>query len=97
MEYSDNIFESYAIRKNELERLEVELAELKDMIVGYMREKDLALHETAYGVFKLQGRASWEYSPAVELAQEEVKKLKKEEEKAGIARSMTLPVLVFKK
>jgi len=97
MQYNDNIFESYAIRKNELERLETELAELKDMIVGYMKEKDLAQHETPHGTFKLQGRASWEYSPAVELAQEDVKKLKKEEEAKGIARSMTLPVLIFKK
>ena len=80
-----------------MERLEKELAELRDMIIGYMKEKDLAAHETTFGVFKLQGRASWEYSPAVELAQDEVKKLKKEEEVKGIAHSMTLPVLVFKK
>lgn len=94
---SDNIFESYAIRKNEIERLEKELSELKDMIIGYMKEKDLAVHETPWGKFNLQGRASWTYSSAIEKAQEEVKALKKQEEENGIAKSMTLPILILKK
>jgi hypothetical protein len=94
---SDNIFELYATKKASVEILEKELAELKDLIIGYMKEKDLAVHETPWGRFNLQGRASWTYSPAIEKAQEEVKALKKAEEESGIAKSMTLPVLVLKK
>ena len=93
----DNIFELYATKKAEAEKLDEELASLKDLIVGYMNEKDISLHETPWGKFQLQGRASWTYSPAIEEAQNKVKQLKKQEEQDGTATSITLNVLILKK
>lgn len=92
-----DIYELYAAKKSKFEKLEKELSELKDLIIGDMRDKDTALAETKWGKFTLQGRASLTYTDAVDKAQQAVKELKKHEEQSGVAKSITTDVLILKK
>lgn len=93
-EKTSEVFEEYESLKLEEKKIKERLDELKPSIIEAVPEdKEIQL---TYGFIKVQNRSTWKFSPAVDEAKKEVKKLEAEEKAKGIATSTTAPVVYYK-
>lgn len=84
----------------EIEALEIEKEELKEVISKGMNKEGLDSVKSELGTFFFRSSKSWEYSEKIKALSEKLKKEKKEEEIKGIAvltESKSLSFLPSKK
>jgi hypothetical protein len=87
-------FKEYESLKLEARRIDTRLEELKPAILEAIPEgKEIT---TEQGVFSVQKRTTWKYSPAVEATEKELKKMKAEEQAKGTATGTEVPTLYYK-
>lgn len=81
--------------KLEIKDYELELDALKEVIIPHL-SRDTAV-ETEQGKFTLSSRNKWKYSDTVTVAEESIKRQKKDEEARGIAVEIPgEPFIIYK-
>lgn len=79
------LFQEIADLKMRKSELEDELKKKEAIALAYMNQENADNVETSFGKFYRIFRKIYQYSPQVTSAEEQVKKLKKDEEAQGIA------------
>lgn len=87
-------FEEYAALKEEIRIREARLEELKTIILPLVPDdKEIQLES---GYFYVQMKSKWTYTEATQLAEKELKKIKKKEEAHGLAKNTPMRVLYYR-
>lgn len=87
-------FREYEELKTEERLREKRLKELKEIIMPLVPD-DQELKGAA-GVFYIQNRNTWAYSPVVKGMEKELKELKSREEATGTAKATKVPALYYR-
>lgn len=86
-------FTHYEELKIQIKELEAECEALQPEIIPAIAEGTEVAGN--YGVFVVQKRGTWKYSPAVTRVQETIKELQAEEKAKGIAKATYKETLVY--
>src|SRR5260221_192012 len=87
-------FEEYEVLKVQIKKMEERMEELKPILLESM-PPDGEQVEGQYGVFRLQAKTTWKFSPEVEDMRKELKKKEADEKARGIAAGEINEILIY--